>query len=48
MRFDANKKKEAPNGYIIRANYPFTGRENEGKPREKLKPSYLNISANVY
>ncbi|MCZ4693993.1 hypothetical protein DWB61_03180 [Ancylomarina euxinus] len=30
VKFDANDKKVAPNGYIIRANYSFTGRENEG------------------
>ncbi len=30
VKFDANDKKIAPNGYIIRANYSFTGRENDG------------------
>ena len=30
VKFDANDNKVAPNGYIIRANYSFTGRENEG------------------
>jgi hypothetical protein len=30
VKFDTNDKKVAPNGYIIRTNYSFTGRENEG------------------
>ncbi|MFA8436961.1 MAG: hypothetical protein ACEPOZ_20840 [Marinifilaceae bacterium] len=30
VKFDANDKKFAPNGYIIRANYSNTGRVNEG------------------
>jgi len=29
-KFDANDPKVAPNGYLIRTNYSFAGRENQG------------------
>ena len=30
-KYDANDPKVAPNGYLIRTNFSFSGRENEGK-----------------
>lgn len=30
VKFDANDKQYAPGGYIIRSNYSFTGRPNQG------------------
>lgn len=44
-KFDANDINTAPNGYIIRTNYSFTGKENVGYGYVRYKIASINFDA---